>query len=60
VDELRVEEALVARAGLLGAKFELGQGLSVGKIFIDGGGVDRSAEGQRQREGKEDNGETKD
>ena len=35
VDELGVEEALVARAGLLGAEFELGQGLGVGKIFVD-------------------------
>ena len=53
VDELGVEEALVARAGLLGAKFELGQGLGVGKIFVDGGGVNRSAEGRGTKAGEE-------
>ena len=39
VDELGVEVALVAGAGLLGSDFELGQGLGVGKIVVDRGGV---------------------
>jgi len=60
VDELGVEEALVARACLLGAQFELGQGLSIGKIFVDVGGVDRGAECEIQRQGKKEGSETKD
>jgi hypothetical protein len=50
VDELCVEEALVARTGLLGAEFELGQGLCIRNIFIVAGGVDRSTEGKQQEQ----------
>ena len=39
VDELGVEKALVAGAGLLGSKFELGEGLGVGEIVVNGGGM---------------------
>jgi hypothetical protein len=57
VDELGVEEALVAGAGLLGSNFELGQGLGVGKIAVDrGGGRERAwseSEGQREKNGSE-------
>ena len=35
VDEFGVEEALVARTGLLGAEFELGESFGAGKIFVD-------------------------
>ena len=40
VDELGVKVALIARIGLLGAEFELAEGLGVGNGFVDRG-VDR-------------------
>ena len=43
VDELRVKVALISRACLLGAGFELAEGLGVGNAFIDSG-VDRRGE----------------
>ena len=52
VDEFRVEETLLAGLGLLGLKFETGEGLGVGKGLVDRGGVDRGAEGEKQGQGK--------
>ena len=52
MDELGVEEALVAGAGLLGSNFELGQGLSVGKIVVNRGDVRRRARGEGEGQGK--------
>jgi len=49
VDELRVEETLIAWVGLFGAEFELAEGLSVGKFFVDGRGQDWRAESENQR-----------
>jgi hypothetical protein len=60
VDELCVEEALVARACLLGTKFELSEHLGAGEIVVVGGGVDRSAERKKQRYRKKNGGGTKD
>jgi hypothetical protein len=48
VDELGVEEALVAGTGLLGAEFELAEGLGVGEGFVDGGGVDGNADHEKK------------
>ena len=56
VDQLRVKVALIAGVGLLGAEFELGEGLGVGKGFVEVCGVDRGAEGEKQRSGDEENG----
>ena len=48
VDQLGVEEALVAGTGLLGAEFELAEGLGVGEGFVDGGGVDGNADHEKK------------
>jgi len=49
IDELCIEEALVARTSLLGALLQLGEGLGVEKIVRVAGGVRRHAEGKGQR-----------
>ncbi len=59
VDELGVEEALVAGAGLLSFDFELGQGLGVGEIAVDGGGVRERAGSESEGQRKKDCSETK-
>jgi len=52
VDELGVEEALVAWAGLLGSEFELGEGLGVGKVVVHGGWVRERAGSESEGQGK--------
>jgi hypothetical protein len=52
VDELGVEEALVAGASLLGSEFELGEGLGVGKVVVHGGGVRERAGSESEGQGK--------
>ncbi len=59
VDELGVEEALVAGAGLLGSEFELGQGLGVREIVVHGGGVRERTGGESEGQRKKDCSETK-
>lgn len=49
VDEFGIEEALVARARLFGAKFKLVEGQCVGQVFINGCRVDWSAQGEEYR-----------
>jgi hypothetical protein len=49
VNEFGIEEALVARTGLLGAEFELGESFRSWKIVVDGGGVGCGAEREKQR-----------
>jgi hypothetical protein len=52
VNEFRVQEALFTRLGFLGLKFEAGEGLGVGKIFVARECVEGRAEGEKQRQGK--------
>jgi len=54
VDELRIEEALFARGGLLGMKLQLAQSLWIGKTFVDAGGTSGDTEGKE--EGKSEDG----
>jgi len=48
VDEFRVEVALIARVGLLGAEFELAEGLGVWDSFVDSS-VKQRSEGEEQK-----------
>jgi hypothetical protein len=59
VDQLRVEEALIARACLLGADLQLREGLRVGEVIDVAGRMGQRVGRERQGQGKKNSRETK-